>query len=155
MAPFDKRRVHRLTEAGRIAALGGRDPEAAWTTVWDYRWRLFLFDIPQTDNALRRKLTRSLSAIGCGCLQGSVWISATRPPGIEVAFPETGRDCSHLIISPNRCEIASLAAKSPNMPVRQEKLPRGRRGRPRWKCSGGACSSIPSRASGFEGGSVE
>ncbi len=32
---FDKTRIHRLTEAGRVAALGGRDPETAWKREWD------------------------------------------------------------------------------------------------------------------------
>jgi phenylacetic acid degradation operon negative regulatory protein len=95
---FDETRFHRLTEAGRIAALGGRDPEAAWATDWDRKWRLFLFDVPESKKSLRRKLTRALSALGCGCLQGSVWISPTRPAGIDDAFPEQGADCSHLMI---------------------------------------------------------
>lgn len=94
---FDGGRFHRLTEAGRIAALGGRDPEEAWKTNWDCKWRLIMFDVPESKRSLRRKLTRSLSAIGCGCLQGSVWITATRPAAIEEAFAE-GKDCSHLIV---------------------------------------------------------
>lgn len=95
---FDDAPVHRLTEAGRIAALGWRDPEAAWGAAWDCKWRLFLFDVPESERSLRRKLTRSLAALGCGCLQGSVWITANRPPGIGEAFPEEGTDCSHLMI---------------------------------------------------------
>ncbi len=95
---FDDKRFHRLTEAGRIAALGGRDPEAAWAVEWDRKWRLFLFDVPESERSLRRKLTRALAALGCGCLQGSVWIAATRPQGIDKAFPEKGADCSHLMI---------------------------------------------------------
>jgi phenylacetic acid degradation operon negative regulatory protein len=95
---FDGDRFHRLTEAGRIAALGGRDPEEAWNTTWDRKWRLILFDVPESKRSLRRRLTRSLAAIGCGCLQGSVWITATRPTVIESAFPEEGEDCSHLMV---------------------------------------------------------
>src|SRR5437867_5761433 len=37
-------RVLRLTEAGRLHALGGRDPEACWLQNWDGIWRLVLFD---------------------------------------------------------------------------------------------------------------
>jgi len=91
-------RFHRLTEAGRLAALGGRDPEAAWAAAWDRKWRLFLFDVPESERSLRRKLTRALAALGCGRLQGSVWIAATRPQGIDKVFPEEGGDCSHLMI---------------------------------------------------------
>ena len=95
---LDEKRIHRLTEAGRTVALGGRDPEVAWAVEWDRKWRLFLFDVPESERSLRRKLTRALAALGCGCLQGSVWIAATRPRGIGKAFPEKGADCSHLMV---------------------------------------------------------
>ena len=39
-------RLYRLTEHGRLHALGGRDPQAQWTRYWDGRWRLVLFDVP-------------------------------------------------------------------------------------------------------------
>ncbi len=32
-------RLYRLTEEGRIHALGGRDPAAQWSRHWDGRWR--------------------------------------------------------------------------------------------------------------------
>src|SRR5439155_23765321 len=35
-------RVLRLSEAGRVHALGGRDPEARWARPWDGCWRLVL-----------------------------------------------------------------------------------------------------------------
>jgi len=95
---FDGGRIHRLTRAGRIAALGGRDPEEAWRTTWDRKWRLIMFDVPESRRSLRRKLTRSLAAIGCGRLQGSVWIAASRPAAIECTFSEEGEDCSHLMV---------------------------------------------------------
>ena len=95
---FDKTQIHRLTEAGRIAALGGRDPETAWAREWDRKWRMFLFDVPESDRSLRRKLTRTLSRMGCGCLQGSVWITPTKAPGSREVFPEDGADCSHFIV---------------------------------------------------------
>ena len=31
-------RIHRLTEAGRLLALGGRDPVTRWKRRWDGRW---------------------------------------------------------------------------------------------------------------------
>jgi phenylacetic acid degradation operon negative regulatory protein len=68
-------RVHRLTEAGRLHALGGRDPGAHWKRHWDGRWRLVLFDVPRTRNATRDKLRRYLRNRGFGCLQNSVWIT--------------------------------------------------------------------------------
>src|SRR6266496_3474214 len=39
-------RVRRLTETGRLHALGGRDPDAWWRRRWDGHWRLVLFDVP-------------------------------------------------------------------------------------------------------------
>jgi DNA-binding transcriptional regulator PaaX len=65
----------RVTEAGLRKALGGRIPEETWDSKWDGRWRLFLFDLPAKEHALRKALLRTLRGSGCGCLQNSVWIS--------------------------------------------------------------------------------
>ncbi len=88
----------RLTEAGRIAALGGRDMKQAWPASWDGKWRLFLFDIPVKEGALRKSVQRALAECGYGCLQGSVWISPGLPSGTERFFAGRGEDCSHLIM---------------------------------------------------------
>ena len=72
---ISKDRLYRLTEQGRLHALGGRDPEAQWKRAWDGRWRLVLFDVPVSRNGQREKLRRYLRSHGFGCLQGSVWIS--------------------------------------------------------------------------------
>jgi phenylacetic acid degradation operon negative regulatory protein len=68
-------RLHRLTEAGRLQSLGGRDPEACWRRRWDGRWRLVLFDVPETRSSTRNKLRRYLQDRGFGYLQNSVWIT--------------------------------------------------------------------------------
>lgn len=68
-------RLHRLTEAGRVGALGGRDPEAFWNRPWDGRWRLVLFDVPEVHRAMRNRLRRYLHGCGFGYLQNSVWIT--------------------------------------------------------------------------------
>lgn len=104
---FDEAKVCRLTEAGRLAALGGRDPEEEWDRAWDGKWRMFLFDIPERSRSVRRQLTRSLASMGCGCLQGSVWISA-RPLPEDAALQEDGEDCAHLVM---------LDAESRGLPV--------------------------------------
>jgi phenylacetic acid degradation operon negative regulatory protein len=72
-APND--RIYRLTERGRLRALGGRDPEAHWSRRWDGKWRLVLFDLPMDRHGERSKLRRYLRVRGFGCLQGSVWVS--------------------------------------------------------------------------------
>src|ERR1043165_3903506 len=66
-------RLYRLTEQGRLHALGGRDPQAQWRRYWDGRWRLVLFDVPEGQNARRERLRRYLRSRAFGCLQGSVW----------------------------------------------------------------------------------
>ena len=68
-------RHHRLTEHGRLMALGGRDPEAAWNRSWDGKWRLVVFDFPETKSALRTRLRRFLKDHSFGYLQNSVWIT--------------------------------------------------------------------------------
>ena len=68
-------RIYRLTPKGRLAALGGKDPEELWWRQWDRRWRLLMFDMPATPARPRQKLRRFLREHGLGCLQGSVWVS--------------------------------------------------------------------------------
>jgi phenylacetic acid degradation operon negative regulatory protein len=68
-------RVYRLSERGRLQALGGRDPQVQWSRRWDGRWRMVLFDIPTLQNTQRARLRRYLRSHGFGCLQHSVWIT--------------------------------------------------------------------------------
>ena len=68
-------RVCRLTEQGRVHALGGRDPQAQWSRYWDGRWRIVLFDVPTGQNTRRARLQRYLRGRSFGCLQGSVWVT--------------------------------------------------------------------------------
>lgn len=68
-------RVYRLTEQGRLHALGGRDPDYEWHRPWDGRWRLVLFDIGEEQAVQRDRLRRYLRSRGFGYLQHSVWVS--------------------------------------------------------------------------------
>ena len=67
--------LYRLTEQGRLHALGGRDPAVQWSRNWDGRWRLAIFDVPMEQHTLRNRLRRYLRTHGFGYLQGSVWIT--------------------------------------------------------------------------------
>lgn len=67
--------VYRLSERGRLIALGGRDPAAQWGRPWDGQWRMVLFDLPDTEATARVRLRRILRAYCFGYLQHSVWIS--------------------------------------------------------------------------------
>lgn len=68
-------RIYRLTEAGRLLALGGIDPETRWNRTWDGKWRMVAFDLPEIHNASRVRLRRFLKDRGFGYLQKSLWIS--------------------------------------------------------------------------------
>ena len=68
-------RIYRLTEKGRLLALGGQDPEARWNRAWDGKWRVLLFDLPRGESTARKRLHTALKSYGFGVLQGSVWIS--------------------------------------------------------------------------------
>jgi len=68
-------RLYRLTEAGRLLAMGGRDPDTFWQRRWDARWRLVLYDVPEARSSTRNKLRRYLQDRGFGYLQKSVWIT--------------------------------------------------------------------------------
>ena len=68
-------RMYRLTQKGRIHALGGHDPKACWARRWDGRWRLILFDVPEVRHSVRTRLRRYLQERGFGYLQNSVWIT--------------------------------------------------------------------------------
>jgi phenylacetic acid degradation operon negative regulatory protein len=72
--PSDSR-VHRLTNEGRLLALGGRDPAELWSRYWDGQWRMVVFDVPLGQDKTRKRLVRYLHAKQFGCLQKSVWIS--------------------------------------------------------------------------------
>jgi phenylacetic acid degradation operon negative regulatory protein len=68
-------RLYRLTEQGRLHALGGRDPAVQWSRHWDGYWRLVLFDVPMEQHVQRGRLRRYLQTHGFGYLQGSVWVT--------------------------------------------------------------------------------
>lgn len=68
-------RVVYLTQAGRVHALGGRDPEQRWNRDWDGIWRLVAFDFPNRQSHVRDRLRLHLRSQGFGYLQDSVWIT--------------------------------------------------------------------------------
>lgn len=68
-------RLIRLTQEGRLHALGGRDPEARWKRRWDGRWRLIVFDVPISHRLVRDRLRHHLRRRGFACVQKSVWIT--------------------------------------------------------------------------------
>ena len=94
----DAQRLYRLTEAGRRLAIGARDPVAQWKRLWDGKWRMVLYDVPQSRFSDRVRLRRSLADRGFGYLQNSVWI--TPDPFIDerVALSSDPVDVESLIL---------------------------------------------------------
>ena len=91
-------RLYRLTDAGRLHALGGRDPVASWSRPWDGRWHLVLFDVPCERNVDRERLRRFLRSRSYGCLQGSVWISPDQPMEVRELLKRGMRNVESLIL---------------------------------------------------------
>jgi len=68
-------RLIRLTAKGVAACRAGADPEACWERQWDDKWRMVIFDVPESNRALRARLRNRLASEKFGCLQQSVWIT--------------------------------------------------------------------------------
>jgi len=97
-------RLYRLSEAGRLHALGGCDPVARWNRRWDGLWRLVLFDVPESRSVARNRLRQYLERRGFGFLQNSAWITpdpvteerillADGPVDVESILFLEGRPC--------------------------------------------------------------
>jgi phenylacetic acid degradation operon negative regulatory protein len=97
----------RLTEQGRLAAIGGIDPLSRWSRKWDGRWRLLLFDLPARQQRLRLALWRWLRRHRFGYLQQSVWI-------VPDVINETGIPLHHLKLSPESLTVIEGAPTSPD-----------------------------------------
>lgn len=91
-------RVHRLTQAGRLLALGGCDPITRWNRQWDGQWRMILFDVPQQEASARARLRRSLVQRGFGYLQNSVWITPDPLTGEREALGAGQVDVESLLL---------------------------------------------------------
>lgn len=103
-------RLVRLTEAGRLAALGGRDPLAHWGRPWDGRWHLVLFDVPEKRRGLRVKLWRQLRQLHFGYLQNSVWLSPDPPERIRAELKGAEASVEHLVLMEARPDGGESAA---------------------------------------------
>jgi DNA-binding transcriptional regulator PaaX len=81
-------RRYELTAAGQYAALKAyvrkefTEMERKPTTLpkWDGRWRLVLFDIPETKRSLRDYARAVLKRLGCKEFQRSTWIYPFKVP---------------------------------------------------------------------------
>ena len=66
----------RLTQKGKekLRATVLRDYRIPPPRLWDERWRVLIFDIPEKRKGLREKIRATLVAVGFTRLQDSVWI---------------------------------------------------------------------------------
>jgi DNA-binding transcriptional regulator PaaX len=79
-------------------AMNGRDPRKLWSEKWKGMWNLFMFDLPSAEHQLRKKMLRALRSSGCGCLQGSVWISCRMPGDLKPFLTNEGTRPSSLLV---------------------------------------------------------
>jgi len=98
----------KLAEQGRLAALGGIDPETRWARKWDGRWRLLLFDLPERQQRLRVTLWRWLRREHFGYLQQSVWI-------VPDTINETSIPLRQLKLTPESLTVIEGAPAPPDM----------------------------------------
>jgi len=94
----DKEPFVRLTNAGVAVAMNGRDPSKLWREKWNGMWNLFMFDLPADEHRMRKRLLRALRESGCGCLQGSVWISCRLPGDLKPFLKNEGARPSSLLV---------------------------------------------------------
>lgn len=97
------RTEHRLTPAGRLAALGGREPAAQWSRRWDGAWRMLLFDLPVSHAQTRMRLWRWLRANHFGYLQQSVWITPDPLGELSAALARFREDVEFCTVMESRC----------------------------------------------------
>ena len=90
--------VLRLTQAGRLHALGGRDPEAHWRRPWDGCWRLIIYDLPAGEGTKRNRLRNLLRSRGFGWLQKSVWVTPGPLDGGRVLLSEGPVNVQSLVV---------------------------------------------------------
>jgi len=95
--------VLQLTEQGRLAACGGRDPEARWQRRWDGLWRMIIFDLPGRQQHVRQRLLRWLRQNGFGYLQNSVWIHPDPLTTLTEALEEFRDDVESLTVMESHC----------------------------------------------------
>jgi phenylacetic acid degradation operon negative regulatory protein len=95
--------VHRVTELGRLRALGGRDPQQQWQRRWDGQWRLILFDLPVSQKTIRLRLWRWLIDNGFGYLQQSVWVHPDPVEEVTDALKSFRDDVECFTIMEARC----------------------------------------------------
>jgi phenylacetic acid degradation operon negative regulatory protein len=95
--------VFRLTDLGRLRALGGRNPPKQWARPWDGLWRQVLFDLPIGRQTVRARLWRWLRDNGFGYLQQSLWVHPHPVKELLEALEDFRDDVETFILMEARC----------------------------------------------------
>jgi len=114
----DEEIYYEITEKGEREFDRALKPLKA-TGSWDGKWRLVIFDVPESKRTVRDRLRRALTKLGLGILQASVWIS---PNDIKKEIDEIGQrlNLSDSIrffeVSRNNSLDKTIISKSWNLP---------------------------------------
>ena len=65
----------KLTNLGQAVLENHRSDSKKHLPAWDQKWRLVIFDVPESKTELRKYLRKYLIKMGFGKVQRSVWIS--------------------------------------------------------------------------------
>jgi DNA-binding transcriptional regulator PaaX len=90
-----------------------------WSTKpWDGRWHLLTYDVPTTQNSLRRRLRRFLHEAGFGLLCASSWVSPYDwGESLEEMFQHADKGISACYVDASR--VLSLGGETaPRLPAR-------------------------------------
>lgn len=71
----DGERFIKLTHKGTLEALTAKMHEGVRVGKWDGKWRLVMFDVPESAHKYRDRLRLLIKQQGFKYIQGSVWIS--------------------------------------------------------------------------------
>lgn len=74
-ADKDGERFIKLTKKGALEALTAKLHEGVRVGKWDGKWRVVMFDVPESAHAYRDRLRWLLKQQGFRYIQGSVWIN--------------------------------------------------------------------------------
>lgn len=82
----EKKTHLRLTDHGKRFIQRHREVSRWSSPVWDKKWRLVVFDIPEEKRSLRDYFRRYLKTLGFGKVQRSIWISPYDFSGVIMMY---------------------------------------------------------------------
>ena len=101
----------RLTHKGEkvLSALELRNYEIQKPRRWDYKWRVLIFDIPESRKSLRDKVRQTPQTVGFLRLQDSVWVDPYDCEELIVLLKadfKIGKDLLYMIVESLEYDVA-------------------------------------------------